>query len=93
VAALNLQLILVTRYRRRRLTASTWAPLARHSPAWVPTSAPSWTVRTITSTCSSPPRRRSRVTWLVISLKGVSARRLRQRYRVRTHREHLWLPS
>jgi putative transposase len=30
---------------------------------------------------------------LVNSLKGVSARRLRQRYRVRTHREHLWSPS
>ena len=30
---------------------------------------------------------------LVNSLKGVSARRLRQRYRVRSHREHLWSPS
>jgi putative transposase len=30
---------------------------------------------------------------LVDSLKGVLARRLRQRYRVRTHREHLWSPS
>jgi len=30
---------------------------------------------------------------LVNSLKSVSARRLRQRYRVRTHREHLWSPS
>lgn len=30
---------------------------------------------------------------LVNSLKGVSARRLRQRYPVRTHREHLWSPS
>jgi putative transposase len=30
---------------------------------------------------------------LVNSLKGVSARRLRQRYRVRTHRGHLWSPS
>jgi putative transposase len=30
---------------------------------------------------------------LVNSLKGVSARRLRQRHRVRTHREHLWSPS
>jgi putative transposase len=30
---------------------------------------------------------------LVNSLKGVSARRLRQRYRVRTHREYLWSPS
>jgi len=30
---------------------------------------------------------------LVNSLKGVSARRLRQRYRVRTHQKHLWSPS
>jgi putative transposase len=30
---------------------------------------------------------------LVNSLKGVSARRLHQRYRVRSHREHLWSPS
>jgi len=30
---------------------------------------------------------------LVNSLKGVSARRLRQNYRIRTHREHLWSPS
>ena len=30
---------------------------------------------------------------LVNSLKGVSARRLRQRYRVRTHRGHLWSSS
>ncbi|HYZ98707.1 MAG TPA: IS200/IS605 family transposase [Acidimicrobiales bacterium] len=30
---------------------------------------------------------------LVNSLKGVSARWLRQHYRVRTHRKHLWSPS
>jgi putative transposase len=30
---------------------------------------------------------------LVNSLKGVSARLLRQRFQVRTHREHLWSPS
>ena len=30
---------------------------------------------------------------LLNSLKGVSARRLRQRYRIRSHREHLWAPS
>jgi REP-associated tyrosine transposase len=30
---------------------------------------------------------------LVNSLKGVSSRRLRQHFRVRTHREHLWSPS
>lgn len=33
------------------------------------------------------------VSRLVNSLKGVSSRRLRQRYSVRTHREHLWSPS
>jgi putative transposase len=33
------------------------------------------------------------VAQLVNSLKGVSARRLRQRYRMRTHRQHLWSPS
>lgn len=30
---------------------------------------------------------------LVNSLKGVSSRRLRQKYWVRTHRDHLWSPS
>jgi putative transposase len=35
----------------------------------------------------------SRLVRLVNSLKGVSSRRLRQHYRVRTHREHLWSPS
>ena len=36
---------------------------------------------------------RCRLPPLVNSLKGVSARRLRQRYRMRTHAEHLWSPS
>lgn len=30
---------------------------------------------------------------LVGSLKGVSSRRLRQQFRMRTHRDHLWSPS
>lgn len=30
---------------------------------------------------------------LVNSLKGVSSRRLRTKYQVRTHRDHLWSPS
>lgn len=30
---------------------------------------------------------------LVNSLKGVSSRRLRQQFTLRTHREHLWSPS
>jgi len=33
------------------------------------------------------------VSALVNSLKGVPARRRRQHYRVREHREHLWSPS
>lgn len=33
------------------------------------------------------------VSKLVNSLKGVSSRRLRQSYQVRTHRDHLWSPS
>jgi putative transposase len=40
---------------------------------------------------ASPPR--VAVARLVHSRKGVSARRLRQPDRVRTHREHLWSPS
>jgi putative transposase len=38
----------------------------------------------------SPPQ--VTIARLVSSLKGLSARRLRQRDRVRTHREHLWSP-
>lgn len=30
---------------------------------------------------------------LVNSLKGVSSRRLRQQFKLRTHRDHLWSPS
>ncbi len=33
------------------------------------------------------------ITALVNSLIGVSARRLRQRYQIRTNRDHLWPPS
>lgn len=33
------------------------------------------------------------VSRLANSLKNVSSRRLRQQYRVRTHRDHLWSPS
>jgi REP element-mobilizing transposase RayT len=38
-----------------------------------------------------PPK--APLTALVNSLKGVSARRLRQRYQIRTHRQHLRPPS
>jgi hypothetical protein len=72
------------------------APFARCSPAGVPTSAPSW-VKTdgeadhVHLLVASPPH--VAVARLVNPLKGVSARRLRQRNRVRIHREQLWSPS
>jgi putative transposase len=39
------------------------------------------------------PPQVSAVAALVNSLKGVSARMPRQRYRIRSHRGHLWSPS
>ena len=33
------------------------------------------------------------ISGLVNSLKGVSSRRLRQRFEIRTHQDHLWSPS
>jgi putative transposase len=33
------------------------------------------------------------ISGLVNSLKGVSSRRVRQQFQVRTHRDHLWSPS
>jgi REP-associated tyrosine transposase len=33
------------------------------------------------------------ISGLVNSLKGVSSRRLRQRFEIRTHRDHFWSPS
>jgi putative transposase len=61
----------------------------------VPTSAPSWVQMDgeddhVHLLVAYPPRRGRPAGEL---LKGVSARRLRQRYWVRTHREHLWSPS
>jgi hypothetical protein len=55
---------------------------------------PNWSRWTATTTCTRgrlPPT--IAVARLMNSLKGGSARRLRQRYRVRTHREHPWSPS
>jgi putative transposase len=96
VAARNVQLDLVTKYRRGVLTgkhlgtlggvfASVCADLGAElvemdgedDHVHLPAAYP-------------PPVAVAR---LVNSLKGVPARRLRQPYRVRTHREHLWPPS
>jgi putative transposase len=93
VSTLNVHLVFVTKYRRGVLTGKHLDALQE----------------VFTSVCADfgaeldgeddhvhllvayPPQ--VAVARLVNSLKGVSARRLRQRYRVRTHRWHLWSPS
>jgi len=96
VAALNLQLVFVTKYRRGVLTgthldtlgavfASVGADLGAEL---VELDGEDDHVQLLVA---SPPQ--VAVARLVNSLKGVSARRLRQRYRVRSHRKHLWSPS
>jgi putative transposase len=96
VAALNLQLVFVTKYRREVLTdeqldtlgevfASVGADLGAEL---VELDGEDDHVQLLVA---SPPQ--VAVARLVNSLKGVSARRLRQRSRVRSHRKHLWSPS
>ena len=96
MAALNPQLVFVTKYRRGVLTdeqldtlgevfASVGADLGAEL---VELDGEDDHVQLLVA---SPPQ--VAVARLVNSRKGVSARRLRQRYRVRTHREHLWSPS
>jgi putative transposase len=96
VAALYVQLVFVTKFRRGVLTgkhldtlgevfASVGADLGAEL---VELDAEDDHVQLLVA---SPPH--VPVARLVNSRKGVSARRLRQRYRVRSHREHLWSPS
>jgi putative transposase len=96
VAGLNLQLVLVTKFRRGGLTGEHLGTLgqvfasvgADVGAELVKLDAEDDPVHLLVA---SPPQ--VAVARLVNSRKGVSARRLRQRYRVRTHREHLWSPS
>jgi putative transposase len=96
VAALNGQLVLVTKYRRGVLTGEHLGTLGEVF-ASVGADVGAELVELdgeddhVHLLVASPPR--VAVARLVNSRKGVSARRLRQRYRVRTHREHLWSPS
>ena len=96
MAALYVQLVFVTKFRRGVLTgkhldtlgevfASVGADLGAEL---VELDAEDDHVHLLVA---SPPH--VAVARLVNSRKGVSARRLRQRYRVRSHREHLWSPS
>jgi putative transposase len=96
VSALNVHLVLVTKYRRGVLTGKHLDTLgevfasvcADFGTELVEMDGEDDHVHLLVA---YPPH--VAVTRLVNSLKGVSARRLRQRYRVRTHREHLWSPS
>ena len=96
MAALYVQLVFVTKFRRGVLTgkhldtlgevfASVGADLGAEL---VELDGEDDHVQLLVA---SPPH--VPVARLVNSRKGVSARRLRQRYRVRSHREHLWSPS
>jgi len=96
VSTLNVHLVFVTKYRRGVLTGEHLDVL-RDVFASVCTDFGSTLVEMdgeddhVHLLVAYPPH--VAVARLVNSLKGVSARRLRQRYRVRTHRQHLWSPS
>jgi putative transposase len=96
VSALKVHLVFVTRYRRGVLTSEHLDTLrevfasvcADFGADLVELDGQDDHVHLLVA---YPPH--VAVARLVNSLKGVSARRLRQRYRVRTYREHLWSPS
>jgi putative transposase len=96
VSALHVHLVFVTKYRRGVLTGHMISYLGEvfgkvcddFGAGLVEFNGEDDHVRLL---IEYPPK--VTVPALVNSLKGVSARRLRQRYRVRTHREHLWSPS
>ena len=96
VSALHVHLVFVTKYRRRVLTGEMIDYLTDvfekvcddFSAGLVECNGEDDHVHLL---IEYPPK--VTVSALVNSLKGVSARRLRQRYQVRTHREHLWSPS
>lgn len=96
VSALHVHLVFVTKYRRRVLTGDMIDYLTRvfrdvcavFGAVLVECNGEDDHVHLL---IEYPPK--VAVARLVNSLKGVSSRRLRQNYRVRTHREHLWSPS
>jgi putative transposase len=96
VSALNAHLVFVTKYRRSVLT-DDHLDLLREIFADVCADFGADLVEFngeddhVHLLVAYPPQ--VAVSRLVNSLKGVSSRRLRQRYQVRTHREHLWSPS
>jgi len=96
VAALNAHLVFVTKYRRGVLTGEHLGTLGEVFASMgadfgAELGELDGEDDHVHLLVAYPPQ--VAVARLVNSLKGVSARRLRQRYRVRTHREHLWSPS
>jgi putative transposase len=93
---LHVHLVLVARYRRGVLTGDMTRYLAE-----VPGKVREESSAVLTECNGEDDHVHLRVGYppkvpvasLVNSLKGVSARRLRQRHKARTHREHLWSPS
>jgi putative transposase len=96
VAALSVQSVLVTKHRRGVLTGEHLDAL-REVFARVGADVGAELVEGdgeddhVQLLVASPAAGRGRPAGEL--LKGVSARRLRQHYRVRTHREHLWSRS
>lgn len=96
VFALHVHLVFVTKYRRGVLTAEHLdllgdvfaAVCADFAAVLVESNGEDDHVHLLVE---YPPT--VQLSRLVNSLKGVSSRRLRQQFRVRTHREHLWSPS
>ena len=93
VSSLNVHLVFVTKYRRGVLTGEHLDALrevfarvcADFGAELIEMDGEDDHVHLLVA---YPPQ--VSVTRLVNSLKGVSARRLRQRYRVRTYQAHLW---
>ena len=96
VSALHVHLVFVTKYRRGVLTA----PMIDHMRDTMGKVCADFGARLVEMNgehdhvhllIEYPPT--VSVSGLVNSLKGVSSRRLRQAFKVRTHRDHLWSPS
>jgi putative transposase len=93
---MHVNLVLVTRYRRNVLTGEMAGYLATVSRSVCEDFGAELAERNgeddhVHLLVEHPPK--VPIASLVGSLEDVPARRLRQRYQVRTHREHLWSPS
>jgi REP-associated tyrosine transposase len=95
VSAVHVHLVLVTKYRRDVLTGEYIRFQLKCSAKCAATSAPLVERNEEDDHMHLLARHQAKVSvaTLVNSFKDVSAPILRQRCRVRTHRDHLWSPS